>query len=868
MKRRPQIVVNVVELPVANANDFFATCERDEGGRCVAGEGGAPPPPADKLLEAKQARVEAAKSKAIETARDVRVTDDVIAEDPSVGRRDYQEIERSLQPSERRDMEEYIREQVDDYVDRSMEMDFDTGVNEREVARDNDLDRESVMDEINNLIHDHIPEGDLRDKCENAVDEEVSSNTYGDAAVGQAKTVLEAIEGVPKELIEAVSRYEGEVEATLRDKVQEAEDESRAAMEKDLRRNYDDTEDREEWLRNFYDENEERFTSDGVSPNTWAKEGDGDGDHYLKFSTEDENEYTVRVVHENEWTVGDPKTAVSVPVDQAMFEDEKGSFQVTGKAGAGEAREVMTKVAAALVAYAQAKNPPIVWFTAAEPSRQKLYDRLAKTLTTILPQYSAMTAVTSDGPKHYAVVHRDIRDEVKRVVHERTGFEPTVIVNVGGVPYPFFDPDWFLTPVLTTNEYHGYYPTTNAPPRKRSVNPLALDPSRTLTLRKTFTARVRRQFALLKGELYRLLVIDDAFGMKERHHDVKSLTGNALLLDDLRTVDVDTLISRAVALSTAAMEERLGVNFDPDQPRNPDGTWGEGGAATKTFDPYDMLGKTEAGPPEVYTGESGEQTITITPTAADPVKVRVNPSASMITAMARGRGKDSGLRGMMDDRGNVYVFPDNIYHAEALEHLKGVKSDSRTRFEAHFNRDTQRAEVRTYSTDPTGTRGLLDWGRKAGIVVHNRRHMANFDPDQPRDSDGKFSSGGGPATSTAVDYGNRVLDFAKSLPGKLVDRVKTQVKAKYGRLEARYGKGYARAIIGAALVGLPIPAPGASFVSASVLIGLAELHRMARGGPKIATANEEFYEHPAMTEDEVQAEAARLMAAFPTRKRF
>ncbi len=54
-------------------------------------------------------------------------------------------------------------------------------------------------------------------------------------------------------------------------------------------------------------------------------------------------------------------------------------------------------------------------------------------------------------------------------------------------------------------------PTTNA---KRRPNPLKYDPTRTGGLRRAFMASIRRRFALLKGRLYQLVVVQDSFGLK------------------------------------------------------------------------------------------------------------------------------------------------------------------------------------------------------------------------------------------------------------------------------------------------------------------------------------------------------------------
>lgn len=46
-----------------------------------------------------------------------------------------------------------------------------------------------------------------------------------------------------------------------------------------------------------------------------------------------------------------------------------------------------------------------------------------------------------------------------------------------------------------------------------------IDPTRTLTLRRSFCARLGRLFGVLKGRIVKLLVVEDALGLKERSHD-------------------------------------------------------------------------------------------------------------------------------------------------------------------------------------------------------------------------------------------------------------------------------------------------------------------------------------------------------------
>lgn len=73
------------------------------------------------------------------------------------------------------------------------------------------------------------------------------------------------------------------------------------------------------------------------------------------------------------------------------------------------------------------------------------------------------------------------------------------------------------------------------------------------------------------------------------------------------------------------------------------------------------------------------------------------------------------------------------------------------------------------------------------------------------------------------------LVAARRLPSKVLNIAKRRVQDKYNKLEARYGRRYALAIIAAGVASLPVPAPGASLVAMAPLVGLAELHRRLSG---------------------------------------
>jgi SPP1 gp7 family putative phage head morphogenesis protein len=59
----------------------------------------------------------------------------------------------------------------------------------------------------------------------------------------------------------------------------------------------------------------------------------------------------------------------------------------------------------------------------------------------------------------------------------------------------------------------------------------------------------------------------------------------------------------------------------------------------------------------------------------------------------------------------------------------------------------------------------------------------------------------------------------------LARKLKGKLKEHYARLEQRYGPKYAKLILASALIGVPLPFPGASFATAAPMVAAAELHR-------------------------------------------
>lgn len=135
------------------------------------------------------------------------------------------------------------------------------------------------------------------------------------------------------------------------------------------------------------------------------------------------------------------------PYSLLEFGDADGSHDVTG---AGGAKEVLGHVAAATVAVVRATRPPVVTFQAVEPSRQKLYDRLASTLGAAVPEYQLMAADTRAGGRMYVFA----TPEHAAAARVLLGKSATARESSGRpVWLPPFDPSWLAPESYTQDDY-------------------------------------------------------------------------------------------------------------------------------------------------------------------------------------------------------------------------------------------------------------------------------------------------------------------------------------------------------------------------------------------------------------------------------
>ena len=146
--------------------------------------------------------------------------------------------------------------------------------------------------------------------------------------------------------------------------------------------------------------------------------------------------------------------------------------------------------------------------------------------------------------------------------------------------------------------------------------------------------------------------------------------------------------------------------------------------------------------------------------------------------------------------------------------------------------------------DATGGDGALSGagsGKPPKTPTAESLHEGKDASGHDHDTLGRFGSGGGGSPkkkddvkqgtkgnadihAKAADASKTWISRAKELPVKVWERAKTIARDKYAKLEARYGRPTALAIMGAGIVGTAIPIPGATLVATAPIVGVAEIY--------------------------------------------
>lgn len=424
-------------LPRARVKDsYFATCERDETGHCVAsGEGGAGGAEKPSGAGAEKVGSEKLRAEVRQRAERLPFSEEVVGE--PVDRRDSASIEEAMTPEELEEMEEVLRQQREDWVDDAM-AEFSADVDGFQIADDLGYGPAEILEKTQDLLREHLSEG-----AEEAVEfigdwAGYSKRHYGGAGLEAFEAALREsgyLEGEGAEgFLEALESLRAEAEEAVTAAIVEESERQENDRRRELEDEYDDTDaPRVDYLREFYDrhEDEPRYSGVDKREGEWQKDDDG---YVYSFRTSADRLYEINVIESGRTLPG------GVTVPEVQFSDARGEFGVTG---AGGAREVLSTVTSAVVAYALRKDPTGFAFTAAERSRRSMYDRLAKTVAAVLPDYSVL-AMDRGPVRYYLVVKRDRRDfalgELSRASGE-VGAKPEILVK--WLPVPPATDSWF-----------------------------------------------------------------------------------------------------------------------------------------------------------------------------------------------------------------------------------------------------------------------------------------------------------------------------------------------------------------------------------------------------------------------------------------
>jgi hypothetical protein len=396
---------------------------------CATGEGGG----IDPTCSPKTAQTSAGESvsvdskvspkrvKAIlESAEAVPVTDEMVVKTESVEDDDYAAIEDAMNDQERYELDQYLEEKRDEYVRDAVDSSDLPEFDEQDWARQNDYARDDIRDrfleDLDSWTDDSWEEGGdfadgpTKEKLREIVDEWYQdSNEHGGDAIDGLRSELEK-GGAHRDHLQFLTDLR-----TAYDKEREKAEESwfndhRSEAGELARDNYDNSDDRHKYLRRFHKDNPERFSGENTNPrDKWLV--DKDKDRSLFFDTKAGETYEI-------WDQSRSAPELGIKWREIGFNDSSGSFDVTGK---GSAVEVIGKASSSIVALLKAEQYDIASFTAAEKSRQKLYDRLTKTISSVLPEYAALAKSSESGPKRYVVVKKSKLEETKKLLESQPG---------------------------------------------------------------------------------------------------------------------------------------------------------------------------------------------------------------------------------------------------------------------------------------------------------------------------------------------------------------------------------------------------------------------------------------------------------------
>ena len=329
--------------------------------------------------------------------------DDQLVHAGNVKEDDLDEIENLMTPEELDKLNYEIDQERESFIESELESFEPSEFDERDWSRYNGYQSSDIRNQVDSKLEnwDDI----TKEKLGKVVNDWYAANrrNHGVDALDDLRNRL-ADADAPTELNNEMDEWYSEVKDERDEAAEQWENEQQNEARSSAEDNFDSDDAKERFLRQFYRDNEDdpRFSGDKTF-DVWGKDPDGSGDNSFYFQTSKGAEYQV-------WDQSSRLNNSDLKWREIGFNDDSGSFSVTG---AGNAVEVFSKASASVVSLLKNKDYPVASFTAAEESRQRLYDRMVKTISSVLPEYSAFAHVVSGAPKRYIVVKKNKVEEVR-----------------------------------------------------------------------------------------------------------------------------------------------------------------------------------------------------------------------------------------------------------------------------------------------------------------------------------------------------------------------------------------------------------------------------------------------------------------------
>jgi hypothetical protein len=332
---------------------------------------------------------------------------------------EYDVIEAAMTPDERVALEESLMQAADSAVDSYLENWEPDSVSFGDMMDHAGVDFSEVGGTFS-VLAQSIVDPDVQDAVKTAIDEWDRESDHAAGAVSLREHIKSSVDNVPQDYLDAVDEKVNEFEAQLLNARVELEDQQRIEVAEQVRDEYEGSGDRRDALREFYQDNLDRFEGT-PEPHKWYEHSRGrSGGYELDFKATNGDSYSI---------IADRINPVGMKGMDVRFMNndvaDKDAFGITGKGGAND---VFMNVMGSIQKLMDVESPDVVTFSAAEPSRRKLYDRIVKTMAKLNPSMSAVY-LEEGGARYYAVTPRENKEKVLAYVKQKHEMEPTVLVN-------------------------------------------------------------------------------------------------------------------------------------------------------------------------------------------------------------------------------------------------------------------------------------------------------------------------------------------------------------------------------------------------------------------------------------------------------